>query len=152
MIYDSLKSIGLYSGLSRTMDLAVEYLQGTAFGELPDGRYPIHGDDVFVVVSSYETKDPGEVRFEAHRRYIDIQIALEGSEACHALSLECAVPDGPFDAERDVGFYREAEAVALPLSWPMFAVFFPGDVHKPSCVLGAKSRVRKVVVKVAAVR
>jgi YhcH/YjgK/YiaL family protein len=44
--------------------------------------------DIFYNVSQYETKLTGEVKFEAHRRYIDIQYMLEGQEMMGYANIE----------------------------------------------------------------
>ena len=48
--------------------------------DMPDNKYWIQEPDVFAQISSYQTKSPQEGRFEAHKKYVDIQILLSGSE------------------------------------------------------------------------
>jgi biofilm protein TabA len=150
MIYDSLDRLGSYRGLSRNLDAAMEYLAAHDLEGLSDGRSPIDGDRLFCNVMSYETKEASAAKYEAHRRYIDIQILLEGREDCFYLPLEGLPVLEEFSAERDVGFYSEAGVggLGLPLAKGLFALFFPHDAHKPGCQRGGKCRVRKVVVKV----
>jgi biofilm protein TabA len=150
MIYDSLDSLGSYKGLSRNLDDAIEYIASHDLGGLPEGRSPIDGERLFCSVMSYETKEPTLARYEAHRRYLDIQILLEGREDCFYLPLEGLPALEAFDPERDVGFHSEAgrAGLALPLERGLFALFLPQDAHKPGCARGGSRRVRKVVVKV----
>ena len=60
---------------------AFEYLARTDLSALPLGRTDIEGDDVYVMISEAETRSPEQVKFEAHRRYIDIQLVVRGQEA-----------------------------------------------------------------------
>ena len=88
-------------------------------------------------------------RFEAHKRYIDIQYLAAGTEVIeHARTGELR-PADPFDTTKDLGFFQEpAAATRLHLEPGMFAIFFPEDAHKPCCAAGAPASVRKVVLKV----
>jgi len=48
--------------------------------DVPGGKCWIREPDIFAQVSSYKTRPPHEGRYEAHWRYVDIQILLSGSE------------------------------------------------------------------------
>ncbi|MDR1316781.1 MAG: YhcH/YjgK/YiaL family protein, partial [Spirochaetales bacterium] len=109
----------------------------------------VGSDTVIVQVSRYETKNLSDAKFEAHRKYIDIQMVIEGREGCYYLPYGGLAEDGPFAADRDVGFYRGEDRACFPLEPGMFAVFFPEDVHKPSCDFGGKkAKIHKVILKV----
>ena len=150
MIYDTTKNLSLYRGISKNLDAAIEYLAKNDVSQLADGKYPVvGGDTVIVQASHYETKTVEEAKFEAHKKYIDIQIVLEGREGCYYLPLEGLEEDGPFIPDRDLGFYKGESRICFPLETGMFAIFFPPDVHKPSCDFeGKKSKNHKIVVKV----
>jgi YhcH/YjgK/YiaL family protein len=150
MIYDQRRALSSYKGISKNLDAAIDYLLKNDVGKLPDGKHPVAGGDTVVVqVSRYQTKDPGTAKFEAHKKYIDIQMVADGREGCYYLPLEGLAEDGPFAAERDVGFYRGENKSLFPLEPGMFAVFFPWDAHKPSCDYeGKKSNIHKIILKV----
>ncbi len=151
MIYDRLDQLKTYLGISRNLDTAIAWLAANDAGKLAMGKYPVDGEKVIVLAQSYETKERTLARFEAHRRYIDIQLVTEGQEQCYATPLSNVGASEPFSAENDIGFYGEPASgeVALPMLPGTFAVFFPQDAHKPSCDLDVKRPVRKIVVKVA---
>lgn len=92
-------------------------------------------------------------RFESHRRYIDIQVSLTGGEIID-WAPEGALPiEVDFQAGGDIAFHRApaAPAASLRLVPGSFAIFFPGEAHRPLCALeSGPDRVRKVVFKVAA--
>ncbi|MDR1931782.1 MAG: YhcH/YjgK/YiaL family protein [Spirochaetales bacterium] len=150
MIYDQTKRIASYKGISKNLDLAIDYLLKNDIAKLPDGKQPVVGEDTVIAqVSRYDTKNLSDARFEAHKKYIDIQILLAGREGCYYLPLEGLVEDGPFIPERDIGFYKGENKINTPLEAGMFAMFFPHDAHKPSCDLdGKKSKNHKVILKV----
>ena len=149
MILDQVSNLRLYKGISKNIDVAIEYLRKNDVCALPDGRHAIDGDVVYVQVMSYQTKPLAEATFEAHRRYIDIQILIEGEELCYYAPLQGLVASLPFDQGKDIGFYKGAEGSSFPLRPGTFALFFPHDAHKPSCDFKGRSPVRKAVVKIA---
>lgn len=148
MIFDQLDKLKIYKGISKNIDFAIDYLLDNDISVLADGSYPIDGDDVIVNVMSYATKSLPEAAFEAHRKYIDIQILIRGEERCYYAPLDALVASGSFNEEKDIGFYEGHEGGSFPLKPDNFAIFFPHDAHMPSCDLSGKSEVRKVVVKI----
>ena len=150
LIYDQLKNIATYKGISQNLDAAIDYLLKTDLKKMQDGKYPIVGEDtVFIQLSHPETKSLADARFEAHKKYIDIQMPIEGKEGCYYLPLEGLEEDGPFIPERDIGFYKGENTFAFSLEAGWFAIFFPQDVHKAGCDFnGKKSKNHKVLVKI----
>jgi biofilm protein TabA len=55
-------------------------------------------------------------------------------------------PDTDWLAEKDIAFLPEQEKTVI-LNEGDFVVFYPGEVHKPLCAVGAPAKVRKAVVK-----
>jgi YhcH/YjgK/YiaL family protein len=142
---DWAKTPGL-EGLERPF----EYLAGTDLAALPVGRTAIEGDDVYVLVSEAETCPAEQVRFEAHRRYIDIQLVVRGQEAIGTAPVAALVTSEPYDATKDIEFFeppRESATVALHAG--EFAVFAPGDGHRPGLHLDGPHVRRKAVVKLS---
>lgn len=150
MIYDNLRNIEIYKGLSDRLDRAIDFLCENKLEELADGIYKIDGDSLRVHVVDYETKDPELTPFEAHRKFIDIHIVLSGGEYCYYTALGGLKPSGEFDEENDIGFFesKEIKGIAMPLTPGYFCLVFPEDAHKPSCYLESKKSLRKVVLKI----
>jgi YhcH/YjgK/YiaL family protein len=127
-----------------------EYLARTDLAALPLGRTDIDGDNVFVMMSEGETRPPEQVRFEAHRRYIDIQLVVRGQEAIGVAPVAGLVTAEPYDAAKDIEFFATPrESATLALRAGDFAVFAPGDAHRPSLHLDGPHVSRKAVVKVS---
>jgi biofilm protein TabA len=158
MIYDRLENLGSYEGISKNLDAAIARLREGGLDRLELGKHPVDGEKVFLLAQSYETKDPpAGGRYEAHRKYMDIQLLTEGEESCYYESLEGLETLEPYAADRDAGFYKGSRpglgpgsgGLALRLEPGFFAVFFPQDAHMPCCAAHDKRAVRKIVVKVA---
>ena len=149
MILDQLESLGCYRGISKSLDIAIDYLRKTDLAALDIGSHQVDGDRVLANVMTYETKRPEEGKLEAHRKYIDIQVVLEGEERCFCAPLSLATALGPFDEAKDFGLYDGPRLTTMRLSTDNFAIFFPQDAHAPALDLEGKAAVRKVVMKVA---
>lgn len=114
---------------------------------LPLGRIDLEGDALFVLVQEYATKAPEAGRWEAHRRYADIQLLAAGRERVGVAALDCMRVDVPYDDTKDVAFFL-GEGDWITLTPGRFAIFFPQDVHLPCIQADAAETVRKIVVKV----
>ncbi len=105
---------------------------------------------MFVMVQGYTTEPREICRFEAHRRYIDIQYMMAGEEIIEIAPVDTLIPDTAFDAERDVGFFQtpKGPCTRLILRAGDFAIFFPEDAHMPKVRVDRPSTLRKAVVKI----
>ena len=153
MIYDHIKNIGLYKGLSPALDTALEFIAGA---RLPmDNGTTLLPHGVKAIVSEYVTKERNPKGYEAHLKYADVQFLLAGSEHLRCCPLEFLTPATDYDEASDCRFYDEpspsapgAPSVALRLGSGYFAVVFPDDAHIPQLDVGVPEGVKKVVVKV----
>jgi biofilm protein TabA len=149
MIYDRFENLNLYCQPGSRLHRALVYAHDVA-RTATDGRMDIDGDRLYASVASYETGSREERRFEAHRKYIDVQVLLEGEE-CIDVSLEKDLSTlEAYDEKKDVMFLKPPQHVAsLPMRPGWFGVFYPHDIHRPGCHLREKRRVQKIVMKVA---
>ena len=128
---------------------AFEFLTSQDVKAWPDGRLELDGDRIFALPQGYLTRPPSQCRWEAHRRYIDIQYILSGREAMGYAPLSTLKPTTDFDQAKDVGFYDGTGSI-INVNAGMFAIFFPHDAHMPCLQVAHQPEpVRKVVVKVA---
>ncbi len=114
-------------------------------------KYEIQGDDIYAIISSYNTMEPH--KFEAHREYVDIQCLLEGQEIIESTALNGLTVDIPYDPGKDVEFYvkRDSRKTVSHLIPGLFIAFFPHDSHMPGVSVGGSPEfVKKVVVKIRA--
>ncbi len=109
--------------------------------ELPGGA--------FALEQVYRPKARSEGFFESHRKFIDVQVIVEGEEQMEVGDVARLVVTEPYHAERDFIKYADtAEASVLRLRAGDVAVFFPDDGHMPSLHWRGGGLVRKSVVKV----
>jgi len=156
MVLDTLHNSARYFPLHPEFARAFDFLAHADWAELAPGsvnperhsvRHPIDGDRMYVSIDHVEGRGRAGARLEAHRRHIDIQFTIEGSEEIGWRSLAgCAQAAGAFDDERDVGFFSDAPETWVSVPAGTFAIFFPDDAHAP---LAGRGTVKKAIVKIA---
>ncbi len=143
----SLPSAGLHPALQDALTLAL----AARPQEKAPGRYELQGDNIFMNVMTFNTQSPVEKKAELHEQYIDIQLLLNGEERILFGMAGTARQCEEFHHEDD---YQLCSTIdneqAIILKPGMFAVFMPGEPHKPGCVVGEPGEIKKVVVKVKA--
>jgi len=146
MILDTLANADRYLSLHPLFPRAFEFLRSTDLAALVPGRHVIDGESLFAIVEACPGRARAEAKLECHRRYIDIQLVIVGTDEMGWKPLgECHTPVDDYSVERDIRFFDD-----LPSSWVAtpagsFCIFFPGDAHAP---LVSDGLVRKVVVKI----
>jgi biofilm protein TabA len=149
VIVDTLANAGRYRGIALLLDQGLEEMGRLAKSPLGDGRHELAGQKLAAVFSTYQTEDAEKKPFEAHRRFIDIQVVLRGRETLYWTPLPSLEPRGEYSEADDIAFFTGPGGIAVPLEPGWFTVLFPQDAHKPGCLRGGPSQVRKLVIKVA---
>jgi YhcH/YjgK/YiaL family protein len=130
-------------------DKAFAFLRDSDLTKLSVKRYDIDGDNLYAIVSEALTKNEEDTRFEAHRKYIDIQHVINGAEQMSVTPLADKKDElVPYDSAKDVEFMTVNTTASYEATPDKFFIFFPGDIHRPSVKIGDNKIVRKVVVKV----
>jgi len=78
MIFDHIKNIGLYKGLTPAIDTALDYIAKVT-PDVENGTYFLD-NGVKVVISEYTTRLVNEKGYEAHRRFAYTQFCIVGTE------------------------------------------------------------------------
>lgn len=147
MILDQLDNAHRYLTLHPLFPQAFAFLDGTDLRALAPGRYPVEGERLFAIVEAVAGRKREAARLECHRKYIDIQLVLDGVDEMGWKPVrDCREPVGDYSAERDIRFFRDAPAAWIATHPGSFCVFFPEDAHAPLVSAGS---LRKVVLKIA---
>ncbi|MFA7159278.1 MAG: YhcH/YjgK/YiaL family protein [Kiritimatiellia bacterium] len=147
MIFDHIDNAARYESIGAGIAEAFRFLRAPGLETLASGRHEIGKNGLYAMVSEYATRPAEGARWEAHRRYTDIQYISSGSEAigCQCVSRLKVVT--PYEAEKDA-LFLEGTGSRLVLTPGFFAVFFPEDGHQPGLSATRPETVRKIVVKV----
>ena len=129
MIFDTVKNLPQYRHLDG-MGEVIKFLGENSLNDLPSGRYELP-NGIWCTISESKTKQSGD--YEVHRKYVDVQVILAGSEKIGWMPLVDNDADYDFSVEKDIGFFdAESErALTLQMLPETFAVFYPEDAHKP---------------------
>jgi YhcH/YjgK/YiaL family protein len=148
MIIDRLEHADFYHGLGPRFRQAFDYLRSTDLLRLPTGRLAIDGDGLFAIVVDGPTRLKKDCRWEAHRRYHDLQYVASGEEVMGFAPREAMRMIEPFADGEDYAFF-EGEGQYVRVGPGHFMIFAPQDVHRPSMAVDdTPAPVRKVVLKV----
>jgi YhcH/YjgK/YiaL family protein len=102
-------------------------------------------------VMQFATQSPEQKKAELHQQYIDIQVLLSGEERILFGLTDSARQCEEMHAEDDYQLCNHiADEQALTLKPGRFAIFMPGEPHKPGCAVGETGEIKKVVIKVRA--
>ena len=126
---------------------AFDYLKNEDLNSLEDGTTDL-GGGLKVIVSSKKGKTPEESlsKFECHDQNIDIQFCVKGVENIGWKPREkCTLPNGDYNPEKDVRFYKDSPDMYFQLTDNQFVIFYPNDVHAP--MIG-NDIIKKIVFKV----
>lgn len=142
MIYDRIENLAAY-GFDKTVTDFISNLTSDT-----ECKKYILNDNIYVNVEEYTTKESGY--FEAHRKYLDIQLLLEGEEIIEYTPLYGLKTKDKYDEGRDIEFFFDGNNTITPVKLEngLFAVFYPQDAHKPQLKFQNCRKVKKAVVKI----
>ena len=145
MILSTLSQSDRYAALHPLFPRAFEFIRNTDLLALAPGRYPIVGEQLFVIVENVAGRTREAAKLECHRRYIDIQLVLEGTDEMGWKALtDCTQPVS--DYKEDIQFFHDAPATWIVAPPGAFCIFFPEDAHAP---LVSAGHIRKTIFKIA---
>ena len=147
MIIDKIENAKIYYGFNERISKALEYIKSTDLINLSEGKYELDGDDIYASINLYDTKDRKDCYLEAHRKYIDVQYVVTGSELFGYASFNKQKSHSAYNDEKDFELF-DNEPVFIRFDEGMFAMFFPDDLHMPGIKINDSSKVKKVVIKV----
>ncbi len=146
MIIDNLKNISNYNFISQNV---IDFLTGLN-SQTETGHYEID-EHSYANVDIYDTKNSCICKFEAHKKYIDIQMLLSGKEELDFMPAEGLIVCEEYDDKRDIMFFENPDKISdrVILEPGKFALIFPHEAHKPQMnICGNSEQVKKVVVKI----
>lgn len=147
MILDSLKNAAQYYSLHPRFKTVFDYIASHDLVAMECGRHDIDGDNIFVNIQELDLKDTKAARLELHRKYIDIQLLLDGSDEVFGWSEkpDCLKPEAEFDVEKDVQFFTDVPQCFYSVKKGQFSILYPEDGHAP--MLG-EGHVKKCIFKI----
>jgi len=144
---DRLDRAERYYGLHPAFQKAFAFLRQNTLPDLAPGRHDIDGDRLYCMISKGPGKKREAARLEAHRKYMDIQYIISGTDSMGwKPTAACTTPDQAYDATKDIEFFKDKPQTWTKVSAGSFAVFFPEDSHAP---MVGEGEIHKAIMKVA---
>jgi YhcH/YjgK/YiaL family protein len=126
---------------------ALNYIRNNDLSTVQPGRYEIDGDRLVMIVFEFESTNTNECRLEGHRRYIDLQYWVSGSELMGHEILNFQPVLEAYNEKTDCAFYNCIASYSRLLPG-MFVIYYPSDLHTAVCDPLSNERVKKIVFKV----
>lgn len=152
MLVTDLKHVEQQLRLTPGLSKAMAWLRQNAKQDLPDGKLVVDGDNLYVMIQSYETYPAGQTpKFEGHKQYLDVQFIVSGQETIGWAAAEAATVTVPYDEAKDIwlGAVAAEKMTPIRLTAGQMAILWPADAHAPKLSTAAPVAVKKYVVKVA---
>lgn len=147
MILDDLSNAARYASLHPGFRAGFDFLARRDLLDLASGKYELDAQRVFALINRGTGRGREEARLETHRKYVDIQFLVEGSEEIGwRPTAQCAQPVEPYDEARDIMFFSDRPYAWIDLPVGKFMIFFPEDAHAP---LASRGDNVKAVIKLA---
>ena len=117
---------------------------------LVNGSYDVGYNNIKMNLGKYFTKSENEKFWESHKKYLDVQIMINGTEKV-AINDIRDMEVKSFDEEKDLTILEGDKAFDIIMKTGDVLVFFPNDVHKPELNVSENDdsgNIRKIVTKV----
>lgn len=149
MIITKIEDLKKYENVNENFKTVVENTEKYSDKSLEKGKYVIN-EKVFAVVNSYDSAEPKPDFFENHRKYIDIQYVVSGSERIFTADAGKLTCSKEYDSENDFELFKTPDEYSvLTVSPGDVAVFFPGEAHLPGVAkTSGAEKICKVIFKV----
>ena len=147
MVLDSIENAARYLSMGDGIAKALHYIQNNDLGEVQPGRYQLEGDRLVMLVNEYECTCTDECRLEGHRKYIDLQYWVYGSELMGHDILGNQPVLEPYNEKTDCAFYNCIASYSRLLPG-MFVIYYPSDLHTANSDPLSNDRVKKIVFKI----
>jgi YhcH/YjgK/YiaL family protein len=138
MIKDHLNQKERYERLHPLFPKAFAFIEKAVKENYAAGKYELEGKELYAMVQEYDSKTDSKT--EAHRKYIDIQFVVSGTECIEVFDMAQAVPLADFDEAVRVTKVQHAARVKVDEI---------GDPEKIGGVLGGMTTGADIVFRVA---
>ena len=136
-----------FKGIDPNLDMALDSINEEFLNSLGTERVDIKAGDLWCTKFTYNTIPDEESFFEAHEKFLDIHMMLEGSERVE-IAAPAELQQFRAEPENDFYAYNGEGRHKLVLSPGDFLVVWPGDAHKIKMQLDKPAAVTKAVFKV----
>ena len=151
MFAGNLENLGRLNYLAPKLKEILLYLKDNDLTNTEPRTIELQGRDLFINIELNDMASKEKRKPEAHKKYLDIQLVLEG---CESIRVAVTNKDNKilheYNSEKDIMFFEDAKNENMIDLFPGdFVILFPEDIHRPRCfVKGSNSgSSKKAIVK-----
>ena len=150
MITDRLENLARYHFEDPNMEESRKFLLTFDVMSLERKRHDIKGEEIFMNHRDAMQIPLSEARYEAHERYVDIHITLQGTDFIRTTEKRNLVHATQYDRENDflLGGYDGMHYTDSYIGEGSFGIYFPEDAHLVNASPDELQNVEKFIVKV----
>ena len=127
---------------------ALEYLNKTDLNKLELGKHVIN-EWLYINVQEYMTKNISDCRYESHKKYVDIQMMINGIEAIETCDIDKLELETEYSDENDVMFWKKKNGqMRSVITNNSYVILYPQNAHMPCIAVNESVKVKKLVAKV----
>lgn len=147
MIFGNINQKAAYGFLPEALKECFEYAGTHALAVCEKGSHPIDGERLFVNIVEYETTTPENRFWEAHRKYLDVHLLLDGQEQIDLNFIE-NMEQKEF-VDKDDFLPMEGPANSHVILRPGdFLICYPEDGHRTAVAVDGPESIKKAIFKV----
>ena len=147
MIFGNINHEKTYSNLDKDLLTCFEYAKNNELVSFEKGSYEIDGKDIFVNIVGYDTCENEDRFWEAHKKYIDVHLMLDGRERIDLNFIE-NLTQKEYEEEGDFLPLDGEPNSCVELSKDDFLVCYPEDAHMTALKVSEKENIKKAIFKV----
>lgn len=144
---NSVEFMKQYESDKALWDKAFAFLGDRNLSTMAPGKYPIDGDNAYAIISAGPPKKLEDVKWESHRKYIDLQYVISGKVKIGVAAVAKATVTEPYSESRDAANYN-VDGKYLTATPKEFFLFFPQDAHRPDIKVDGADSLKKLVIKI----
>ncbi len=150
MIMDQLENLSRYHFEDENMEEARNYLLTHDIFSLEETKHVIKDGEIMLLFNENIQKHVSEGKFEAHRKFVDIHIPLEGTDFIRSTKTSKLVLDGEYSEENDIlfGTYEGKNYTDCYFTKGSFGVYYPEDAHLVNTTTRVPETIKKFVMKI----
>lgn len=151
MIIDKIDNYEEYLQEHPEFKAIYDFIKEDAVDAKADGSYELDGRKLFCNINTYRTELDKEVKYEAHKKYADLQYICSGIEKIGWAPLsdvEDKLISEEYSKGGDIAFYEGPGKFDFVLTKGSFLYLAPDDAHAPCQCADKEMNVRKMVFKI----
>jgi biofilm protein TabA len=144
VIFDKIENLAMYTFLNDNLNEAIKHILCKPLKE------SYTGNSFQKNTIQFTTSPVNEKKFEAHKKFMDIHIVMEGKEYIECVNTGSLIDVTEYDEEHDI-FFGDTNSTSKfsgSLGEGFALICFPQDAHLVGAHIDSVQEIKKVVFKV----